>query len=84
MSEKLSINLDDLTLGEMDEFEELSGIKLSDIDGGSIPAKALIALVFISKKRTDPKYTIKKARAVKVTDLQLGADPTPAKPGETT
>ena len=84
MSEKLSIDLNDLTLGEMEDFEKLSGIKLSDVEGGSVPAAALIALVYISKRRTDPKYTIKKARAVKVTDLQLGADPTPAKPGETT
>ena len=84
MSDKLALDLDDLTLGEMEDFEKASGLTLSTIQDGNIPAKALIALVWIARRRDDPKYTLKDARSVKISDLQLGADPTAAEPETTT
>lgn len=72
---KIALNVDDLTLGEIEEMEQAAGIKLPELGSGS--AKATIALIWISQRRIDPAFTLEDARALKVTELEF-ADPTAA------
>lgn len=84
MTDKITIDLDDLTLGEMDDFEKASGIGVQDLQDGSMPTQAVIALVWLSQRRANPKYTIEDARKVRMSELDFDGNPTPAKPGKPT
>lgn len=72
---KIVLNVEDLTLGEIEEMEQAAGLKLSELGNGS--AKATIALIWISQRRLDPAFTLEDARALKVAELEF-ADPTAA------
>lgn len=76
--EPISINLDDLELGEVEEFEEAMGQPFGEVNIES--AKAMVHLVWIVKKRDDPKFTIAKARKLKLSqfsEAQNGDEPAP-------
>ena len=74
----LSIDVNDLDLGEVEFFEEQSGVSLSDLQDGAMTAKAVIALVCVVKRRENPDYTMDDARKVKLSEFSVGADPTTA------
>jgi hypothetical protein len=59
--------LDDLSLGEIEEFETALGTTMADVDLSS--AKAIIWLVYLVRRRENPEYTLEDARAVKLTDI---------------
>jgi hypothetical protein len=60
--------LDDLSLGEVEEFETaMGGQTLAEVDLSS--AKAIIWLVYLVRRREDPAFTLDDARAVKLTDI---------------
>lgn len=67
------IDLDDLELGEIEEFEELSGVSIAQVQSG-LPAKAVTALVWIVKRKTDPNFTLEMARKVKLSDVDFAED----------
>ncbi|MDD2756230.1 MAG: hypothetical protein PHS80_11970 [Methanothrix sp.] len=72
---QIALNVDDLTLGEIEEMEQAAGLKLSELGNGS--ARSTIALIWISQRRIDPAFTLDDARALKVTELEF-ANPTVA------
>lgn len=59
--------LDDLELGEVEEFETAMGCSMADVDLSS--AKAIIWLVYLVKRRDDSTYTLDDARSLKLTDI---------------
>lgn len=69
--------LDDLSLGEVEEFETaMGGSSITEVDLTS--AKAIIWLVYIVLRRENPDYTLDDARAVKLTDIiRPEEDPSP-------
>lgn len=72
--ETVSIDFDDLTLGEADDFEQASGMSAQEAVALAakkkpLPVKALIALVWIIKRRDDPKFTLEDARSIKVAEF---------------
>jgi hypothetical protein len=79
--EKLRISEDDLTVGDLEDFEDIVGRPIGEVlprtraeAKGWVPsAKVLKALVFIAKRRDDPGFTIEDARRVRVTELELAA-----------
>lgn len=76
----MEINLDpnDLTLGEAETFEELTGLLVTDLrPGASIPSRALTAIVFIVKRRDDPDFTLEDARAIRFREITPPAAPSP-------
>lgn len=77
-TESITINPDDLTLGEVEAIEEVVGKPFSEAFAGAVSAKAAIALVYVVKRRDNPDFTLDDARAYKIADLELGAgaDPT--------
>jgi len=72
---KIALDVNDLTLGELEELEEATGVKLADLGNGSV--KSTIALIWISERRRHPEFTLDDARQLKVTELEF-ANPTVA------
>lgn len=69
---EICIDLDDLTLGEVEFFEETTGCSIDEIGNKNMTTKALLALVVIHQRRTNPEYTLDDARQVHVTDITFG------------
>jgi len=66
----LSIDIDSMTLGEMETVEELTGLGLDEIGAAmSMPGpkvKILMALAYVVKRRTEPEITLDAIRAMRV------------------
>ena len=57
--ETVEIDLDDLTIEEVEIFEEITGIPIDELGGAGKPkGKMLRALAYLSKRRTDPSITL--------------------------
>lgn len=79
MSDTITIDPDDLTLGEVETIEDIVGKPFSQVfSNGGVSAKAAVALVYVVKRRANPDFTLEEARAYKISDLDFGAgaDPT--------
>jgi hypothetical protein len=82
-SETLKFNPDDITIGDLEDFEEITGRSMDDVfafDAGGKPtkvdvdSKTMKALVFIIKRQSDPSFTLEQARDVKLGALDVGDD----------
>lgn len=89
MELELRLDPQKLTLGELEEFEDIAGMTIDEAfySGAPTRAKSLIALVFLTGRRQDPTFTLEDARAVDLSDLQSAMDrardngnPTPGEP----
>lgn len=83
-TDKITIDVSDFTLGEIEEFEEIAGVPMSSLSSQNTPARAMTALVLIAKRRTDPDFTIEQARLIRMGELEVvdgEADPTPSTDG---
>ena len=66
----MNLNVDDLTLGELEDIEEKTGVNVATLkQGAAPPTKVLTALVWVMKRREDPSFTYEMARETKVTAL---------------
>lgn len=68
-TEVLTIDFNELTLGDIEDLEEKTGLNMRDLMGKSskdLPTRALIALVWIAKRHTDPAFTYEDARNVQI------------------
>ena len=71
--EKLRIEMDDLTLGEMAEVGRLLGRPLSDVIVGPEQGDALAAVATVIMRRTDPGYTLAQAGELRMRDIEIVA-----------
>lgn len=80
MAGALKIDLEDFTLDEIDEMEDLTGKPFGEMFSS---AAGLKAAYFITKRREDPGFSWDDAGKVKVRDVTVGesADPTDAAAG---
>ena len=89
----LRFSVDSLTVGDLEDIEELTGMAFDEImemltrgevgKGGRIglPLKVLKALVFVIYRAGDPAFTIDDARKVKVSELEVVlSEPDPTGP----
>jgi len=82
----LRLDENELTIGDLEDFEDIVGSPWEDIRPGpdsavKMSTKAIKALVFIARRKTDPSFTLEMARDVKLGELRiepLRSDPTPA------
>ena len=73
----LDIDINDLTIAEVVEIEELTGLPFDAMGDSSKPkGKMLQALAFISKRRTNPDFTWEDAGALKIDLANTEPDPT--------
>ena len=76
-SEHFSIDINDLTIGEVVEIEDLTGLPLDALGQADKPkGRMLQALAFISKRREDPDFTWEMAGELKISTAAPPADPT--------
>ena len=71
--------INDLTRAETAEVEKLSGQPLTDMFNGDSPkGKLAQSIVFVLKKREDPKYTMEQAGTLTWQEMNdvIGEDPT--------
>lgn len=76
-----NFSIEHLTLGELAQLEELSGVSMTEMGDTSAPkAKFLTALAYLAKRRDEPSFTYSQAEVLTVAELNgvLGAD----EPGE--
>ena len=79
---KLTIDAEDLTLGEVEFFEAEAGLSFEDLANGKSSTRAMLALIVIQERRTDPAYSMDDARKLKLREVEVvgvEADP-PTKP----
>ena len=66
--EHFSIDVNDLTIGEIVEIEERTGLPLDALGQADKPkGKMLQALAYISKRRDNPEFTWEMAGELKIT-----------------
>jgi hypothetical protein len=74
----MEINLDDLTIGEVIEIEEITGMAMDAMQDAAVPkGRMLQAMAYISRKRTDPDFTLEDALNLKLS-VDGDEDPTDA------
>jgi len=72
----LNIDINDLTIAEVVEIEDLTGMPLDALGQDDKPkGRMLQALAFISKRRDDPSFTYEDAGALKITTTSSKPDP---------
>ena len=76
-TEHFSIDINDLTIGEVVEIEDLTGLPLDALGQADKPkGRMLQALAYISKRRDNPDYTWEMAGELKISTDSTPADPT--------
>ena len=65
----MDININDLTLGDLEEIEDVAGKPASALFDGGMSAKTMQAVVYVLKRRGDPEFTIEDAKRIKVTEF---------------
>ena len=76
------MNVNDLTLGEVDEVETYAGVPLSTLaDENTSNTKLLIGLAHVLKRKEDPKFSLEHAKKLTMTEITalLGDDETDPK-----
>jgi hypothetical protein len=76
MTEKLKVNMDDLTLRELHEIRKLAGAPLEELMAGEDQALGLASIVCVMQRRTIPTFTLDDAWDMRLHDLEMvTADP---------
>ena len=77
MTDSFNIDINDLTIAEIVEIEERTGMPLDALGQADKPkGKMLQALAYISKRRDNPDFTWEMAGALKISTDSTPADPT--------
>ncbi len=72
----LDLDISDLTIAEIVEIEELTGMPLDSLGQPDKPkGKMLQAMAYISKKRDNPDFTFEDAGKIKITTTETKPDP---------
>lgn len=78
---KINLSQSSLTLGDMEDFEELTGQSLgrvvevaatADADSmlASLPIKTITGLIWITGRKADPSLTLEQVRSMPIEDLE--------------
>lgn len=84
MDEKLDIDINDLTLGDLEDIEGVVGSEaMRLLMRGEVTPKGMVALVWVAKRQTDPGFSLDDARKVQLSAFTFdtngsGLDPTDA------
>ena len=65
------MDLQDLTMGEIEEIEELAGESIATAlaSTGTARTKTLIGIAWVQRRKTDPTFTLDKARKLTMRDI---------------
>ena len=75
-NDHFNIDINDLTIGEVVEIEELTGLPLDALGQADKPKGLMLqALAYISKRRDNPDFTWEMAGALKISTASDPVDP---------
>lgn len=75
--ETFNIDINDLTIAEVVEIEDLTGMPLDALGQDDKPkGRMLQALAYITKKKENPEFTFEDAGKLKITTASSKPDPT--------
>ena len=81
-NEILEFDVNSLTLGEAESLEDIIGRDhMRTLERGDPSIKALVALVYVMKRRDNPDFTLDDARRLKVTAIRATAVDDPKETG---
>jgi hypothetical protein len=64
-----TFDFESLTLNEVEQIELITGSSIDQLmDAGQAKGKAMKALIFVMKKRTNPNFTLEQAGAFSMTE----------------
>jgi hypothetical protein len=64
-----AFDFESLTLNEVEQIELITGASIDQLmDAGQPKGKAMKAIIYTIKKRTDPDFTLEQAGAVSMTE----------------
>jgi hypothetical protein len=64
-----AFDFESLTLNEVETIELITGSSIDQLmDAGQAKGKAMKAIIWIMKKRTDPNFTLEQAGALSMTE----------------
>lgn len=66
---KAQFSIDSLTIGELCDLEEVSGLSFDQMNFNKLTGKMALAIAWILEKRNNPKFTLSEAKNMKVIDL---------------
>ena len=72
----LTFDLNKLTVGDLEDLEEIAGEKYEEIDWTHPGAKLLKAMAFIAGRWDNPGFTVDDARNIRIVDLKPAENPT--------
>lgn len=76
--DELSVDLEHLTVGEIEEIEELTGLAIDALADPKAPkGRVMRALGYVVKRRADPEFTWEQAGALKVRFDEQGSSARP-------
>ena len=76
------MNVNELTLGDVAEVEELSGQPLAALGDSNAPkGKLMVALAWIIKRKEDPKFTYEHAKKLTMDEIEGLFDENPTQTG---
>lgn len=87
---QITIDLNSLTLGDVEDLEEYCGVPIMELEGrlrsNRLSTRMLTGLVWIMRRKTEPEFTIAQARELKFTEFDVaypkaGADAAEASAG---
>lgn len=70
----LAFDLDELTIGDLADMEDVAGVDIQRIDLKAPPLKVLPAMVWIFNRKIDPTFTYEDARQVKLAALAIAGE----------
>lgn len=81
MAEEIEFDFNDLTLEEIEMFEEHTGLALQDVSKETgFSAKTLTAFAFIAMRRQDPDFSMEQAKKLKIKEATDALDALKARP----
>ena len=64
-----TFDFESLTLNEVEQIELITGNSIDQIlDAGNAKGKAMKAIIYIMKKRTNPEFTLEQAGEISMTE----------------
>lgn len=77
---KISMDPNDWEIGEIIDWEEATGVPISEFRAGGLSGKALQVTVWIALRRENPDFTLEEARKLKLRELEFASPPVDAGP----
>lgn len=78
----LEFDINTLTIGDIEDIEDICGIAYEQIKWDKPSAKLLRAVVYISGRKQNPDFTMQDARNVRAVDFKAGTEANPTTGGD--